>query len=56
MNFYSLPTTAKISYISTSSSNEAQLFIIRPDGLLYQLFPQGTTTIDQNIQMIETEV
>ena len=47
--FFPLPETYQISYISTTPENQAQAFIILPNANLLQIFPQSTTLLQNEI-------
>jgi hypothetical protein len=44
-----LSDTSQISYISSSTENEAELFVMFPDASLLQIFPQSSVIIDNGI-------
>ncbi|MDR2416269.1 MAG: hypothetical protein LBD75_06850 [Candidatus Peribacteria bacterium] len=44
-----LPETYQISYVATTPDNEAQVFIIFPDATLFQILPQSTMYVQNEI-------
>lgn len=47
--FIVLPETYQISYVATTPDNEAQVFIIFPDATLFQILPQSTMYVQNEI-------
>jgi hypothetical protein len=47
--YFSLSEPYQLSYISTHLQNAAEVFVLFPDGKLFQLFPQSSVVFEKEM-------